>query len=216
MASLIEKLGKWYDFFDKEDFNYLLDRLRMEYKGYVNILPDSHVIFKAFELCNPDECDVVMLGQDPYFQKGVSTGIAFGNKAGTLKANYSPSLSKLLEPYEIDDSFDCTLESWCKQGVLMLNSSLTVMENSPNSHSFIWRYFMTRFLIEYSTYKKDIIYVLFGTKAQNFKWYIKNSANIIECNHPSYMSRSNIPMPNIYKEININLLNQGKNIIRWV
>ena len=217
MSSLIDKLRGWDVFFDKAEFKYLLDRLRTEYKCCkLNIYPDSHDIFKTFEVCNPNECNVIMLAQDPYPQKGVATGIAFGNKVGTLKANYSPSLSKLLEPYEIDDSFDCTLESWCRQGVLMLNSALTVVHNAPNSHSDWWRFFIATFLRNYSDYKKDIIYVFFGNKAQNFKSYVKNNAGMIDCSHPSYLVRNNRPMPNIYQSINSYLLNQDKTIIKWV
>ena len=217
MSVLTDKLGKWFDYFDKDEFVYILKKLYSLYNdSNKSIMPNSHDVFKAFEVCDFDNAKVIMLGMDPYPQKGVSTGIAFGNKAGTLKTNYSPSLSKLLEPYEIDDTFDCTLESWCKQGVLLLNSALTCEQDKPNSHTDLWRYFISTFLTNYSTYNKDVIYVLFGQKAQSFKHYIKNSHSITLCNHPSYLARVNKPMPNIYQSINSYLLDMNKDIIRWI
>lgn len=217
MSALTDKLGKWFDYFDKDELAYILKRLYPLYNNPdISIVPNSHDIFKAFEICDVDKVNVIMLGQDVYPQKNIATGIAFGNKAGTLKADYSPSLLKLLEPYEIDDTFDCTLESWCKQGVLLLNSALTCECNKPNSHSNLWRYFISQFLTNYSTYKKDIAYVLFGKNAQNLRHCIKNSATVTECNHPSYLVRTNKPMPNIYQSINSYLLDLNKPIIRWV
>jgi uracil-DNA glycosylase len=208
--SLIDRLGNWYQFFDKQEFNNTLNVLRKEYKIH-SVMPDSHQIFKAFE-CTKD-CNVIVCGQDVYPQKSVATGIAFGNEVRDNKI--SPSLSKLLEPLSIDKSFDYTLESWCRQGVLMLNSALTVIQDKPNSHQLLWRPFITTFLKNYSTYNQKVVYVLLGKNAQTLKSYIQYSGNIIECNHPSYLVRNDIPMPNIYQQINNSLLQLNKPVIRW-
>ena len=209
--SLIDRLGDWYQFFDKQEFNNTLNVLRKEYKIH-SVMPDSHQIFKAFEY-TPTNCNVIVCGQDVYPQKSVATGIAFGNEVRDNKI--SPSLSKLLEPLSIDKSFDYTLESWCRQGVLMLNSALTVIQDKPNSHQLLWRPFITTFLKNYSTYNQKVVYVLLGKNAQALKSYIQYSGNIIECNHPSYLVRNNIPMPNIYQQINNSLLQLNKPVIRW-
>lgn len=208
--NLIDRLGDWYQFFDKQEFNNTLNVLRKEYRIH-SVMPDSHQIFKAFE-CTKD-CNVIVCGQDVYPQKSVATGIAFGNEVRDNKI--SPSLSKLLEPLSIDKSFDYTLESWCRQGVLMLNSALTVIQDKPNSHQLLWRPFITTFLKNYSTYNQKVVYVLLGKTAQTLKSYIQYSGNIIECNHPSYLVRNDIPMPNIYQQINNSLLQLNKPVIRW-
>ena len=211
--SLIDRLGNWYQFFNKPTFSSTLNFLRRKYNHGLPIMPDSHNIFKAFE-CTPTDCSVILISQDPYPQKGVALGIAFGNEVGDSK-RISPSLSKLLEPLSIDESFDYTLESWCKQGVLMLNSALTVIQDKPNSHQLLWRPFITTFLKNYSTYNQKVVYVLLGKTAQTLKPYIQYSGNIIECNHPSYLVRNDIPMPNIYQQINNSLLQLNKPVIRW-
>ena len=210
--NLIDRLGNWYQFFDKQEFNNVLTILKKEYKIH-SVMPDSHNIFKAFE-CTPTDCSVMLVSQDPYPQKDVALGIAFGNEVRDSK-RFSPSLLKLLEPLSIDESFDYTLESWCKQGMLMLNSALTVIQDKPNSHQLLWRPFITTFLNKYSTYNQKVVYVLLGKSAQTLKPYILHSGNIIECNHPSYLVRNDLPMPNIYQQINNSLLQLNKPVIRW-
>jgi uracil-DNA glycosylase len=211
--NLIDRLGEWYQFFDKPSFSSTLNILRRKYNQGLPIMPDSHVIFKAFE-CTPIDCNVIICGMDPYPQKGISTGIAFGNDL-TKQVKISPSLDKLLEPLKVDNTFDYTLQSWCKQGVLMLNSTLTVVQDKPSSHQLLWRPFITSFLKNYSTYNQKAIWVLLGKSAQSLKPYILYNGNIMECSHPSYLVREKIPMPNIYQQINSSLIQLNKPIIRW-
>ena len=210
--SLIDRLGNWYQFFDKQEFNNLLSILRKEYSLH-SVMPDSHNIFKAFE-CTPTSCSVIMIGQDVYPQKGIGIGISFGNDL-SQNSSISPSLDKLLEPLKVDSTFDYSLKSWCNQGVLMLNSALTVIEGKPNSHQLLWRPFITSFLKNYSTYNQKVVYILLGKTAQSLKPYILHSGNIIECNHPSYLVRENLPMPDIYQSINNSLIQLNKPVIRW-
>lgn len=210
--NLINRLGDWYQFFDKQEFNSVLTVLRKEYK-IRSVMPDSHTIFKAFE-CTPISCSVIMIGQDVYPQKNIGIGIAFGNDLNK-QATISPSLDKLLEPLKVDTTFDYTLQSWCNQGILMLNSALTVIQDKPNSHQLLWRPFITTFLKNYSTYNQKVVYVLLGKNAQTLKPYILYSGNIIECNHPSYLVREDLSMPNIYQQINNSLLQLNKPVIRW-
>ena len=210
--SLSDRLGKWIQFFDQQEFNNVLISLRKEYK-LQSIMPDSHVIFKAFE-CTLIDCNVIICGMDPYPQKSVATGIAFGNDL-TKQAKISPSLDKLLEPLKVDNTFDYTLQSWCKQGILMLNSALTVVQDKPSSHQLLWRPFITSFLRNYSTYNQKAVWVLLGKSAQSLKPCILYSGNILECNHPSYLVREKIPMPDIYQQINNSLLQLNKPVIRW-
>lgn len=210
--NLIDRLHDWYQFFDKTEFNAVLNVFRKEYK-LRSIMPDSHNIFKAFE-CTPINCSTIIIGQDPYPQRDIGTGIAFGNE-GVTDNKVSPSLSKLLEPLVINTTFDYTLTSWCKQGVLMLNSALTVIQDKPSSHQLLWRPFITTFLKNYSTYNQRVVYVLLGKTAQSLKPYILYSGNIIEYNHPSYLVKENLPMIDIYQQINNSLIQLNKPVIRW-
>ena len=213
--NLIERLGNWYNVFDKDEFSYLLNQLRVLYKTE-SVMPASNVIFKAFEQCPFDKCKVIMLFQDPYPQKNVATGIALANSANTPISSLSPSLKKFMETVpEVDQNFDITLESWCNQGVLMLNSALTVVENKINSHALLWRLFISTFLMNYSDYNRDCVYVLFGKQAQNFKQYIKHSSIIMETWHPSYLVRNKEPMPDVLSMINNTLVSTNRTPINW-
>lgn len=164
------------------------------------IYPQASDIFRAFTLCNYDDLKVVMIGQDPYPQKDIATGILFGNKEGTVKL--SPSL-KLIKENVIGYSkptmmnlikFDITLESWAKQGILMLNSALTVEANVVGSHTMIWRQFMCSLLDELSSKKSGIIYVMFGETAKTFVPYINNKElnHVFVYKHPAYYARLGI------------------------
>lgn len=183
-----------------------------------NICPEYPNIFRAFNLCDYKNCKVICISQDPYPQKGVATGIAFGNKSNV--STLSPSLEVIKESvinFEIPHNlitFDQTLEDWERQGVLMLNSSLTCEVNKIGSHSMIWRPFIAKFLQNMTT--TGIIYVLFGKQAQSFKPYINTRFNdVIEIQHPAYFARNNIAMPNVFKEINNLIYNKYKEKINW-
>lgn len=185
------------------------------------IEPAFSDIFKAFTLCSFDELKVIMLGQDPYPQKGVSTGIAFGNKKGTTEL--SPSLQILKEAcidytvphYSVE--FDETLESWGKQGVLLLNSALTVVTNKPNSNAMIWRPFISKMLQNCSKMETGLVYVLFGNQAQTFEPYIDKRFNdVIKVQHPAYYARIHKPMPHeVFKEIDRLLIGRYNSSIEW-
>lgn len=138
----------------------------------------------------------------PYPQKGVATGILFGNRADVQEENLSPSLQIVKEAainFEVPKNsciFDPTLESWAKQGILMINSALTVEMNKVGSHVMIWRPFIIALLKHLSECETGIIYVLFGRQAKTFKPYINKQFNdILEIEHPAYYARLNKRMP---------------------
>ena len=159
----------------------------------------------------------------PYPQKGIATGILFGNNKETSNENLSPSLKVIKEAvinFEVPKNsciFDPTLESWAKQGILMLNSALTVEMNKVGSHVMIWRPFIIALLKHLSECETGIIYVLFGRQAQTFKPYINSRFNhIIEIEHPAYFARSGTKMPH---QLFIDISNRVKGIygvpIKW-
>lgn len=159
----------------------------------------------------------------PYPQKGVANGILFGNRADVQEKNLSPSLQIVKEAainFEVPKNsciFDPTLESWAKQGILMINSALTVEMNKVGSHVMIWRPFISKLLKNLSDYDTGIVYVLFGKQAQTFKPYINEKFNhVFEVEHPAYFARNGRKMPH---ELFVNISNTVKGIygvpIEW-
>ena len=206
--TLEEYFGRWMGVIDKRELESVLSKLGPEYKRKP-ICPAQNSVFKAFEVCPYDKLKVVMLSQDPYPQKGVATGILFGNKEGTRDEDLSPSLQIVKEAainFEIPHNciiFDPTLESWAKQGILMINSALTVEMNKIGSHVMLWRPFIASLLKKLSENKTGIIYILFGKQAQTFKPYINKQFNIVlEENHPAYFARTGEAMPHtVFEQI---------------
>lgn len=196
-----EYFGDWMKVIDRTELNNVMNRLSIEYRKKP-ICPKQSDVFKAFKFCPFKNLKVVMLGQDPYPQKGVANGILFGNRADVQEKNLSPSLQIVKEAainFEVPKNsciFDPTLESWARQGILMINSALTVEMNKVGSHVMIWRPFIIALLKHLSECETGIIYVLFGRQAQTFKPYINKQFNdILEIEHPAYYARLNKRMP---------------------
>ncbi|QOR58320.1 uracil-DNA glycosylase [uncultured phage cr106_1] len=202
--SFEEYFGGWVKVIDKKELNNVVGQVSLIRRDL--LCPAYTDIFKAFNLCSYDSLKVVMIGQDPYPQEGVATGILFGNKEGT---ELSPSLKIVKEAcinFEIPHNsviFDPTLESWAKQGVLMINSALTCEVNKVGSHTMMWRPFMTKLLRNLSEINTGIIYVLFGENAKTLKPYINSKSNIIlEEKHPAYYARIENRMPStVFEEV---------------
>ena len=220
--TLEEYFGDWMKVIDRAELNNVMGRLSVEYRRKP-ICPAQPDVFRAFKLCPLNDLKVVMLFQDPYPQKGIATGLALANNNETLDSELSPSLKVIKEAvidFEIPHNciiFDPTLESWAKQGILMLNSALTVEMNKIGSHAMLWRPFIAKLLKNLSEYDTAIIYVLFGRQAQTFKPYINSRFNhIIEIEHPAYFARSGTKMPH---QLFIDISNKVKEIygvpIKW-
>lgn len=183
----------WSDVVRKDT---VLKALKEVHRTGKSFCPDSKDIFRAFDIISPDKVRVCLTGMDPYPQKGVSTGILFANKENTPEDKLSPSLRiiknsflEYLQVSEKDITFDPTLIYLAEQGVLMINSALTVEENSPGSHSLIWRPFTSQLLHNLSRSNPDIIFVLFGQQAQSFRPYIDSRNCCFETYHPAYFAR---------------------------
>lgn len=214
--------GRWMRVIDRNRLIPILNSLNAEYKR-APICPSRENVFKAFESCPYDKLKVVMLGQDPFPQKGVATGILFGNNKEVIEENLSPSLQIIKEAvinFEIPHNritFDNSLESWAKQGILMINSALTVEMNRIGSHVMLWRPFIADLLKRLSDNETGIIYVLFGRQAQSFKPYInKNFNTILEENHPAYYARIGTKMPStLFNKIDGLLIGKYGETIEW-
>ena len=220
--TLDEYFGDWMKVIDRTELNNVMAKVGQEYRRKP-LCPAQSDVFRAFELCPFNDLKVVMLGQDPYPQKGVATGVLFGNRKEVDEDNLSPSLNVVKEAainFEVPHyciTFDNSLESWSKQGILMINSALTVEMNRIGSHVMLWRPFIAKLLKNLSEYNTAIVYVLFGRQAQTFKPYINDRFNhIIEIEHPAYFARSGTKMPH---QLFVDISNKVKEIygvpIKW-
>lgn len=184
--------------FKTEYFNNLMKFLQVLYSGNKEVYPDRKDIFKAFKLCPYNKLGIVILGQDPYFTKGRATGLAFANP--DTVTSLSPSLIKIRDAIEKDVynglnmEFDPTLEKWADQGVLLLNTALTVREGEPDSHTKVWEPF-TKYVINHLNHSYGgLVYLLWGKKAQEYSPMINRNGNwVYHFTHPAYATRSGIP-----------------------
>lgn len=218
METIANYFGEWGRYLDFITLKKILTTLDLEYKTK-KISPQKGDVFKVFDVCPYDKLKVVMLGQDPYPQHGIATGIMFGNNKTPISPSLEVIKNALINPEFPDYSnykLDITLESWAKQGVLLLNSALTVEENRIGSHIMLWRPFISHLLEEISNYNPGLIFVLFGNTAKTFLPYINKNCPILTEQHPAWYARNNSKMSNhIFIEIN-KLLKDNNNLnINW-
>lgn len=219
-----EYFGDWCKVIDLNLINDIVYKLK---KSKDIICPSLNNVFKSFNLCPLNNLRVIILGQDPYSNlfnnKPVATGIAFANNIDTPIESYSPSLDILRESvidFTIPHSnvtFDPSLESWEKQGVLMLNSALTCKLGTPGSHMLMWRPFLISLFSKLTLCCPGTVYLLMGSVAQSFEPYINKDFNyILKIKHPSYYARTHTKMPSeIWKQINDILKGQSGIGIEW-
>ncbi|PHH98509.1 uracil-DNA glycosylase [Fusobacterium polymorphum] len=176
--------------FKKEYFLKLKEILEEEYKNYT-VYPPKKDILNAFLLTPYSEVKVVLLGQDPYHQRGQAHGLAFsvnyGIKTPPSLVNMYKELQDDLGLYIPNNGF---LEKWAKQGVLLLNTTLTVRDSQANSHSGIgWQTFTDNIIKKLNEREKPIIFILWGNNAKSKEKFIDtNKHYILKGVHPSPLS----------------------------
>ena len=175
----------------KPYFKKIKDRLISDNAEGKIVLPEPKNFFRAFDLCELNKVKVVIIGQDPYHTPGVPNGLAFSvNKNQKLP----PSLINIFREIESDlgvKNYIGDLSAWSRQGVLLLNTCLSVCAGLPASHSNIgWENF-TNAAIEEIQKKENIIFLLWGKHAQQKKAFIQEDNFILEAAHPSPLSANN-------------------------
>ena len=180
------------DEFEKDYMKSLRAFLVEEKKAGKIIYPKSDDIFRAFELTPFDKVKVVILGQDPYHGAGQAHGLSFSVENGV---RFPPSLQNIFKELETDiDGFQNpnhgNLSNWAKQGVLMLNASLTVRANEAGSHQKQgWETFTDKVIETISKEKENVIFILWGKFAQAKETLINIEKHvIIKSAHPSPFS----------------------------
>ena len=176
------------------------------------------MIFKAFNLTPLDQVKVVILGQDPYHGAGQAMGLSFSVPDGIPAP---PSLKNIFKEIEselgVRMSGRPNLESWAKQGVLLLNSVLTVEASKPTSHSNIgWQRFTDAVIRCISDNCDGIIFLLWGNYAKSKRELIDSSRHyVLEAAHPSPLARGAFFGCGHFSETNRILTREGKTPINW-
>ncbi len=170
-------------------FFELSDYLKKNRKKKI-ILPKTENIFNAFKLCNYHKLKIVIIGQDPYHNINQAHGLAFSVKSKKLPPTLINIFKELKNDLKIEFSKNGNLENWAKQGVLLINSTLTVEQNKPNSHKHIgWQKFTDNIISYISKNKKEIIFMIWGNHAKNkLKLIDKNKHHTLITSHPSPLS----------------------------
>lgn len=173
-----------------ESFRKLQDFLEEEYSSR-RIFPPREDLFSAFRLTAPDKVRVLILGQDPYHDDGQAHGLAFSVRPGV---RFPPSLRNIFQE-RLDDlgipvPSHGSLESWAEQGVLLLNTVLTVRAHEPASHKkHGWEEFTDAVIRTVGSRTSPVVFVLWGAPAQKKKRLIDTTRHIVlESAHPSPLS----------------------------
>lgn len=206
------------DEFKKEYYLKIREFLKSEYSQRT-IFPSMYDIFNALKYTPFRNTKVVILGQDPYHEIGQAHGLSFSVKKGI---KIPPSLVNIYKELHTDIGMDIPnhgeLTSWAKQGVLLLNATLTVREGQANSHKDIgWAIFTDEIIKKLNMSNSPIVFILWGGNARSKKKYITNSKHlIIESAHPSPLSAYNgFFGSKPFSKANEFLKNNGITTINW-
>lgn len=204
--------------FDKPYFAELAAFLHEEKRQGKQIFPPGDKIFKAFELTPLDKVKVVILGQDPYHGYGQAMGLSFSVPEGVPAP---PSLKNIFKEIESDLGITMSgkpdLESWARQGVLLLNAVLTVRSGEPTSHSAIgWQTFTDAVIKKISDNCNGVVFLLWGNYARSKAPLIDRDRHfVLEAAHPSPLARGAFFGCRHFSKANELLAAQGKEQINW-
>lgn len=210
-ALLAEEFGKAY-------FLELREFLTEEYK-IRTVYPEKDDIFNALKNTDYDDVKVVILGQDPYHGPGQAHGLSFSVKPGV---SIPPSLRNIFK--ELNSDLGCRipdhgyLKKWADQGVLLLNTILTVRQGEAHSHKGKgWEIFTDKVISLLNEREKPVIFILWGKPAQSkLKLIDENKHKIIQSVHPSPLSaRRGFFGSEPFSKVNDILLEQGERAIDW-
>ena len=204
--------------FGKPYFEQLVRFLHQEKAAGKVIYPPGSLIFRAFDLTPVDQVKVVILGQDPYHNPGEAMGLSFSVPDGV---RMPPSLRNIYREIETDLGIRMSgrpnLESWARQGVLLLNSSLTVEAGLANSHKDIGWHEFTDAVIRYlSDQREGIVFLLWGNFAKAKASLIDTTRHhVLTAAHPSPLAGGAFFGCRHFSKTNQILLSEGQTPINW-
>ena len=205
--------------FEKDYFLDLKEFIRQEYMSKT-IYPKANAIFNAFNSTPVDSVKVVIIGQDPYHGKGQAHGLCFSVPE---EVKCPPSLVNIFKELNTDINkavpISGNLQHWADQGVLLLNSTLTVVANNANSHKDSnWSVFTDRAIELLSNHRSNIVFLLWGNFAHKKEKLINKNNNhlILKTVHPSPLSAYNGFFGcRHFSKANDYLLKNGKDTVEW-
>ncbi|MGL1902080.1 MAG: uracil-DNA glycosylase [Fibrobacterales bacterium] len=188
-------------------------------RSHQKTYPPKEMVCSAFEYTNFDELSVVILGQDPYHGPGQAHGLAFSVQTGVRPP---PSLKNIYKELERDFGFPHVthgdLTNWATQGVLLLNTTLTVRESDPKSHAgHGWETFTDAIISLINQKKEDVVFLLWGSHAHSKESLIDASKHcILKTTHPSpFSAHRGFLGSNHFSLCNSYLKEHGKSEINW-
>lgn len=205
------------EIFASENWKLLMEKVEQEY-AQPFCFPPKHLIFNAFDHCSPHHVRCIIIGQDPYHGAGEAHGLAFSVPLG-VKA--PPSLRNIFKELYNDlgeTRLLSDLTDWAQQGVLLINTHLTVRENQSLSHQHLgWEWFTNQIIKKLIAQNSEIILVLWGNEAKKKKLVFQDFSNpIIESSHPSPLgAHRGFLGSKPFSKINKIIEAQGKAPIRW-
>lgn len=176
---------KWQEIFSDLKFTEAEQFLKNELNelgDHISIYPPKNLVLNAFQLTSPEKLKVVILGQDPYINEGEAMGLAFSVPKGI---KIPPSLKNIFKKLgKTPESGDLT--HWAEQGVLLLNTALTVREHSSNSHSIPWRNITNNMIKHLSDSFEGLVFILWGGNAfSKIEFIDKDKHHVLISSHPS-------------------------------
>ena len=215
-------IGNKWDSILKEEFNkdYFKDLIKFldKERKSKTIYPKSIDLFKALKLTDYDDVSVVILGQDPYHGDGEANGLCFSVNHGI---QIPPSLKNIFKELKSDlniERTDTDLSDWAKQGVLLLNTVLTVEKDKAFSHRGKgWEIFTDKIIEELNEREDPIVFVLWGNAARSKKVLLTNKKHmVVESAHPSPLSYNRgFKDSKPFSKVNLMLKSVNKEEIKW-
>ena len=203
--------------FEKEYWESLADSVRKQYQT-TTVYPPAKNIFRAFDLCPLDKVKVVIVGQDPYHGMHQANGLSFSVNDGIpLPPSLQNIYAEIHNDLGIIPSSSGDLSRWARQGVLMLNSVLTVLANQPASHGGLgWEQFTDAVIKTLNEHRSHIVYMLWGRYAQTKGEVIDRNENLVLTSaHPSPYSVTNFYGNHHFSKCNEYLKKNGMTPIDW-
>ncbi len=200
--------------FGQDYFVALANFVKNEYKNST-VYPPAKFIFRAFEMTPFDKVKVVILGQDPYHGNGEANGLCFAVDEGVRNP---PSLQNIYKELKTDIGVEGNINNWAKQGVLLLNSTLTVRANTPGSHQNKgWEQFTDAVIKILSEKKEELVFILWGKYAQDKGKIINDQKHLVfKSPHPSpFSAHSGFFGSKPFSKCNEYLAKNGLGKIEW-
>ena len=205
------------DIFESEEFRNLIIKVNKEYKNST-CFPIKQEVFNAIKLTPYKDVKVVIVGQDPYHGEGEAHGLSFSVLCKKLPPSLQNIYKELYDDLGIIPSKSGNLTCWAKEGVLLLNSVLTVRKDCPASHKDLgWQNFTDEIIKRLEKKDEVIVYILWGNFARSKKTLITNPKHfIIESPHPSpFSARNGFFGSKPFSRTNKILTNNGLKEVDW-